>query len=55
MYDALGREIKTLVNEIETPGTYIVQFDGAYSSSGIYYYVMKANNFIEAKKMILLK
>lgn len=55
VYDALGREIKTLVNEVETPGNYTVQFDGADLSSGVYFYVMKANNFIETKKMVLLK
>jgi len=51
----LGREINTLVNEVETPGNYTVQLDGRDLSSGVYFYVMKANNFIETKKLILLK
>jgi hypothetical protein len=55
VYDALGREIKSLVNEEKSPGNYTVQFDGTDLSSGIYFYVMKANNFIETKKLILLK
>jgi hypothetical protein len=55
VYDALGREIKSLVNEEKSPGNYTVQFDGTGLSSGIYFYLMKANNFIETKKLILLK
>jgi len=55
IYDILGREIKTLVNEEKLPGNYNVQFDGSDLSSGVYFYVMKADNFIDTKKLILLK
>jgi len=55
VYDVSGREIKTLVNGVETPGNYTVQFDGTDLSSGVYFYVISANNFIETKKLILLK
>lgn len=56
VYDVLGREIITLVNEEKPAGIYSVTFsaDGGYAS-GIYFYQMKARNFIQTKKMILLK
>ena len=52
---ALGREIRTLVDEEKYPGTYTVKFDGSDLSSGVYFCVMKADNFIETRKLILLK
>jgi len=55
VYDVLGREIKTLVNEEKLSGNYTVQFDGSQLSSGVYFYVMKADNFIDMKKLILIK
>jgi hypothetical protein len=55
IYDILGREIKTLVNEEKLPGNYTVEFNGANFSSGVYFYVMRADNFIDTKKFILLK
>ena len=62
VYDVLGNEIATLVNEEKQPGTYEVEFNAASHSgevrnltSGIYFYKLKAGNFIETKKMILLK
>ena len=55
VYGVLGSEIATLVNEEKPVGTYEVEFDAATLSSGIYYYKIQANNFIETKKMILLK
>ncbi len=60
IYDLLGREIKTLVNETKAPGTYSVRWNGTTSSgskvaSGIYFYRIKAGNFTQVKKMILLK
>ena len=55
IYDALGRKVKELVNEIKTPGSYEVKFDGSNLASGIYIYTMKVNNFFSSKKMILTK
>ncbi len=55
VYDVLGSEIATLVNEDKPIGSYEVEFDGAKLSSGIYYYQVQANNFIETKKMVLMK
>jgi len=55
IYDILGREIKTLVNELKNPGEYIVQFNGTEFASGIYFYQLKAGNFVQVKRMILLK
>ncbi len=55
IYDALGREAATLVNESKTPGNYSVQFDASKLSSGIYYYTLRAGDFTATKKMILVK
>ena len=55
VYDVLGNEIKTLVNEMKTPGVYNVEFDGSNLPSGIYYYKIAAGNFSEVRKMMLLK
>ena len=55
VFNALGKEVATLVNELETPGNYKVNFDASNLSSGIYYYQLKFGNFLETKKMILLR
>ena len=55
VYDVLGNEIATLVNESKTAGSYEVEFDGSKIPSGIYFYQLKAGQFIETKKMVLLK
>ncbi|RMD49615.1 MAG: T9SS C-terminal target domain-containing protein [Ignavibacteria bacterium] len=55
VYDLLGNEISTLVSQRQSPGKYKVDFDGEKLSSGIYFYTMKSGNFIDTKKMILLK
>ena len=54
-YDILGNEIETLVNEEKTSGVYEIVFNAANLSSGIYFYQLKAGNFIQTRKMILLK
>ena len=53
--DALGREISALVNEQLNPGTYEINFDGSALSSGIYFYVLKAESFSETRKMLIIK
>jgi len=55
VYDVIGREIKTLVSGEKKPGYYNIQFGSEQLSSGIYFYKLEAGNFIETKKMILLK
>src|SRR3990172_2010479 len=55
IYDILGREVATLVNEQLKPGTYEVQWDGREFSSGIYFYKLISGNYLETKKMVLLK
>jgi hypothetical protein len=57
VYDLLGREVATLVNEEKTSGSYNVEFrmQNLELSSGIYFYKLQAGDFVETKKMILLK
>ena len=55
VFDALGREVSTLVNEVKPAGSYEITLNGKNLSSGVYYYQMKAGNFLETKKLILLK
>ncbi len=55
VYDILGREVTTLVNEEKPIGEYEVEFNAANLPSGIYFYQLKAGGFVETKKMILLK
>ena len=55
VYDLLGREIKKLVNEYKPAGSYDIVFDGSNLSSGVYFYNLKSGNYIETKKMVLLR
>ncbi len=55
VYDVLGREVATLVNEEKPVGIYEVKFDAVGLPSGIYFYRLQAGSFIETKKMIFLK
>jgi hypothetical protein len=55
IYDLLGKEITTLVNEVQNPGIYEVVLNAEDYSSGIYFYSIKAGNFSDMKKLILLK
>jgi hypothetical protein len=55
VYDVLGREVKILVNEFQETGTHSINFDATKLASGIYFYQLKAGNFVSTKKMILLK
>lgn len=55
VYDVLGREVAILVNEYKRAGNYKVSFEGADLPSGIYFYTLKVGNFINTKKMILLR
>ncbi|KXK01336.1 MAG: 5'-nucleotidase, partial [Chlorobi bacterium OLB4] len=55
VYDAMGREVATLVSENKTQGTYTVEFNGADFSSGVYFVRMQAGDFSQVRKMMLLK
>jgi hypothetical protein len=55
IYDILGREVTTLVNEEKPAGTYEVEFNASDFSSGIYFYQLKAGKYSETRKMTLLK
>ena len=55
IYDVLGKEIATLVNEQKEAGTYSIQFDASKLSSGVYIYSIQAGDFLESRKMILMK
>jgi hypothetical protein len=55
VYDVLGREVASLVNEQLQPGTYEVEWDGTNYPSGIYYYTINAGSFFQSKKMVLIK
>jgi hypothetical protein len=55
IYNVLGSEIVTLINEEKPIGIYEVEFDGTALPSGIYFYQLRAGSFIETKKMMLMK
>ena len=55
IYDAIGREVATLVNEVKEAGTYTAQFDGAKLSSGIYFAKLTSDRKTQMKKLLLLK
>lgn len=55
VYDILGREVATLVNEFKASGRYEITFDAKNLSSGMYIYQLRVNDFIESKKLILMK
>ncbi|MFH1525179.1 MAG: lamin tail domain-containing protein, partial [Bacteroidota bacterium] len=55
VYDMLGREIQTLVDEYKPQGVYEVSFDASSLTSGLYFYKLTAGNFVQTKKLVLLK
>jgi len=55
IFDVLGREVATLVNEQKNAGNYQVNFDASNLASGLYIYTIKAGNFTSSRKMMLLK
>lgn len=55
VYDILGREVQTLVNEQHSPGNYKITFDAGVLPSGIYFYKLSLGDYNETKKMILLR
>ncbi len=55
IFDVLGREVATLVNEVRPAGVHTIRWDAASLPSGVYYYRLRAGAFVEAKKMVLMK
>ena len=55
IYDVLGKEIKRLVSEYKHAGSYKINFDASALASGVYFYSLRANDFVSTKKMLLLK
>ena len=55
VYDVLGREVATLVNEEQVPGYYSVKFDGSNLPSGMYIYKLTCGKYVFQRKLLLLK
>jgi hypothetical protein len=55
VFDVTGREVQMLVNESMNPGTYEVTFDGSKLTSGIYFYKISVGDFIDTKRMLMVK
>ncbi len=60
VYDILGNEVATLVDKAQSPGEYSVQFNirtdlESVPTNGIYFYRLQVGNFVETKKMVLMK
>ena len=55
VYNSTGQKIKELLNEDRDPGNYVTEFNGSDYSSGVYFYKIESGNFIQTKRMILLK
>ncbi len=55
VYNVLGREIKNLFNDYKTPGSYELSFDASNFASGTYFYRIEAGDFVQVKKMVLVK
>jgi len=55
VYDVLGREVRTLVDENKTAGSYQVKFDASNLPSGVYFYRITAGSFVETRKLIVVR
>lgn len=55
VYDVLGRKVRTLVNERQSPGEHTVVFDGSGLASGVYFYRLEAGSIVQSRKMLLVK
>ncbi|NWF88464.1 MAG: T9SS type A sorting domain-containing protein [Ignavibacteriaceae bacterium] len=55
IFNSLGQQVNTLVNEEKEAGSYEIEFDGEGLTSGVYYYQLLAGDFLQTRKMILLK
>ena len=55
VFDVTGRKVSTLINSFLSAGTYSLNFDSGELSSGVYFYKLKAGDFVAVKKMALIK
>ena len=55
VYDVLGQKVTTLVSQKQSAGTYSAKWDAARLASGIYFYKLQSNGFVQTKKMFLLR
>ena len=55
VYDIIGKKVASLVNSYQSAGTHLVEFDGSGLASGVYFYKLQFGNFIETRKMLLVK
>ncbi|MFQ5627130.1 MAG: T9SS type A sorting domain-containing protein, partial [bacterium] len=55
IYDLLGREVRTLVDKNQEAGTYTINLDASRLASGVYFYKLQTKNFVETKKMSLVR
>jgi hypothetical protein len=55
IYDVIGREVTKLVNEVKQAGNYEIPFDASSLASGVYFYRMESGDFVDVKKMVLIK
>ncbi len=55
VYNVLGKEVMTLINDVKSAGGYEVEFDASSLASGTYFYKIQAGQFIDVKRMILIK
>ena len=55
VYSLAGEEVLTLVNEVKSPGVYELNFDAGNLASGTYFYKLQAGDFVQTKKMLLMK
>ncbi|MGC8858889.1 MAG: T9SS type A sorting domain-containing protein, partial [Ignavibacteria bacterium] len=55
VYDVLGREVRTLINEVKNAGSYTVDFNASELASGVYFYKLEVNGFTDVKRMMLIK
>ncbi|HAY33781.1 MAG TPA: T9SS C-terminal target domain-containing protein, partial [Bacteroidetes bacterium] len=55
VYDILGNEVTTLINEKQSAGSYSVKFNGSGIASGVYFYRLETNDIVQTKRMALVK
>jgi hypothetical protein len=55
VYDVLGREVATLVDEVKNPGTYTIRWDASADASGVYFYRLTAGTAVQTRKMALIR
>jgi hypothetical protein len=55
LFDPLGREVATLLNEVKDPGTYTLHLDGSHLASGVYCYRRQAGDFVATRMLVLVR